>query len=153
MLTHCNPAWLELALPLVRKWEGLKLKAYPDPGTGGKPWTVGYGATGPDIGPGTVWTLAKAETWLLNRLTHDALRIDGMVKPELAPNEMAALVSLAYNIGLANLERSTLLRKLNAGDRKGAAAEFVRWNRAGGREMRGLTNRRNDERKLFEGKA
>ncbi len=74
-----------------------------------------------------------------------------MVKAPAAACEIGACTSLAYNIGLANFEHSTLLRKINAGDRAGAAAEFPKWNKAAGKVMKGLVNRRAAERAVFEG--
>lgn len=140
---------LDHALKLIKKWEGCRLTAYPDPATGGDPWTIGWGSTGKGIGPGVQWTLEQAD----GRLSRDVGQFMGSVermlrvKPE--PNELGAMTSLAYNIGLGNFRSSTLLRKYNAGDKKGAAAEFLRWNRAAGKVMRGLTNRRADERGVF----
>ena len=72
------------------------------------------------------------------------------VKVPLNQNQYDALVSLAYNIGVGAFLSSTLFKKLNTKDYKGAAEQFDRWNRAGGKVMRGLTNRRAKERKLFE---
>jgi lysozyme len=140
---------LDYALRLIKKWKGCRLTAYPDPATGGDPWTIGWGSTGKGIGPGVQWTLEQAD----DRLSRDVGQFMGSVermlrvKPE--PNELGAMTSLAYNIGLGNFRSSTLLRKYNAGDKKGAAAEFLRWNRAAGKVMRGLTNRRADERGVF----
>ena len=140
---------LDYALRLIKKWEGCRLTAYPDPATGGDPWTIGWGSTGKGIGPGVQWTLEQAD----DRLSRDVGQFMGSVermlrvKPE--PNELGAMTSLAYNIWLGNFRSSTLLRKYNAGDKKGAAAEFLRWNRAAGKVMRGLTNRRADERGVF----
>ena len=140
---------LDYALRLIKKWEGCRLTAYPDPATGGDPWTIGWGSTGKGIGPGVQWTLEQAD----GRLSRDVGQFMGSVermlrvKPE--PNELGAMTSLAYNIGLGNFRSSTLLRKYNAGDKAGAAAEFLRWNRAAGKVMRGLTNRRADERGVF----
>ena len=73
-----------------------------------------------------------------------------MVKVPLNENQHGALVSFTYNLGAGNLGSSTLLRKLNAGDYAGAAAEFPRWNKAGGKELAGLTRRRAAEKALFE---
>jgi lysozyme len=73
------------------------------------------------------------------------------VRVPVSPNQMAAMVSLAYNIGLANFGASTLLRKVNAGDFSGAADQFIRWNRARGKVMAGLTRRRIAEASLFRG--
>lgn len=140
---------LDYALRLIKRWEGCRLTAYPDPATGGDPWTIGWGSTGKGIGPGVQWTLEQAD----DRLARDVERfMSGVirllrVKPE--PNELGAMTSLAYNIGLGNFRSSTLLRKFNAGDKASAAAEFGKWNRAAGKVMKGLTNRRADERQVF----
>lgn len=141
---------LELAIAIIARWEGCKLVAYPDPASGGDPYTIGFGATGPGIGPGVTWTLEQAE----ERLERDVRRFMDGVTERLEryanPAQVAAMTSLAYNIGLVAFGRSTLLRKFNAGDAKGAAAEFDRWVFAGGKRMRGLERRRADERALFE---
>ena len=140
----------DLAVEIIMRWEGCKLSAYPDPGTGGDPWTIGYGATGPGIGPGVQWTLEQAQ----DRLDRDVSRFMDGVKERLeryaTPGQLAAMTSLAYNIGLGAFGGSTLLRKFNAGDTAGAAAEFARWVYAAGRRMRGLERRRADERALFD---
>lgn len=143
--------WLDLAEPLVKRSEGCRLVAYPDPATGGDPWTIGWGQTGPGICEGVEWTQAQADAALRKELTGIGARIDALVLVDLAPHEMAALVSLAYNIGMTNFRGSTLLRKLNAGDRRGAGDQFLRWSRAAGKVMRGLTIRRAAERALFLG--
>lgn len=77
---------------------------------------------------------------------NDVLKI---VKAKLTQGQFDALVSFAYNVGSRALSTSTLLKKLNAGDIKGAADEFLRWNKAGGKVMNGLTRRREAERALF----
>jgi len=149
-LPQANPA-LDIALPLIKRWEGCKLTAYPDPGTGGAPWTIGWGSTGPGIRRGVTWTQAQADA----RLADDVRKFMDGVSAALTvaplPRELAAMTSLAYNVGLSAFRGSTLLRKFNAGDKAGAAAEFPRWNKAGGRVMQGLVNRRADERTVFEG--
>ena len=134
---------------LVQEFEGCKLEAYPDPGTGGEPWTIGWGSTGPDIGPGTVWTQEEADARFLDDLTKFGDGVDRLVRVPLTDNQFAALVSFAYNVGLGALRDSTLLRKLNAGDYLGAADQLPRWARAGGRIMPGLSRRRLAERALF----
>ncbi len=143
--------WLDIAIPLVKRWEGCELKAYPDPGSGGDPWTIGYGHTGPDVTPGVRWTQAQADAALRSDLGRFGATVDALVLVHLEPREMAALVSLTYNIGPANFKKSTLLRLLNQGAKTLAAREFPRWNRASGKIMRGLTNRRAAERALFLG--
>jgi len=145
------PNAVDLAVPLIQRFEGCKLTAYPDPGTGGDPWTVGWGATGPGIKPGVKWTQAQADERLRDDVAHFAAKVAPLVKVQTTHAQMAALISLAYNIGVGALSGSTLLRKLNAGDYRGAAEQFARWNRAGGKVMRGLTNRRNAEAALFLG--
>lgn len=134
---------------LVQEFEGCKLEAYPDPGTGGEPWTVGFGSTGPDIGPGTVWTQEEADARFLDDLTKFGDGVDRLVRVPLTDNQFAALVSFAYNVGLGALAGSTLLRKLNAGDYQGAADQLPRWNKGGGRVLPGLVRRRARERELF----
>ena len=143
--------WLDLALPLVQRFEGCRLHAYPDPATGGDPWTIGWGHTGADVRPGTVWTQQQADEALRRELAGFGERVDAQVIVPLQAHELAALASFAYNCGIANLRSSTLLRLLNAGEREKAANQFLRWNRAAGRQMRGLTIRRAAERALFLG--
>jgi GH24 family phage-related lysozyme (muramidase) len=130
-----------------RRADGL-FQAYPDPGTGGAPWTIGWGATGPGIGPGTVWTQAQCDA----RLEADLARYANDVAQALenAPTSQAqfdALVSFHYNTGA--ITRATLTRKHLAGDFAGAAREFSRWNRAGGRVLPGLVTRRAAEAALY----
>lgn len=140
--------WLQLALPRSKRYEALRLVAYLCPAG---VWTVGYGATGPGIGPGTTWTEEQAETNLRDRFVKLGARIDALVLVHLEPHQMAALALLADNIGIEAFRKSTLLWLLNSGDYKGAAAQFARWNRGGGRVLPGLVKRRADERALFEG--
>lgn len=142
---------IDLAIPLIQRFEGCRLVAYPDPGTGGIPWTIGWGATGPGIAPGVKWTQQQADARLRDDVGKFAGKVARLVKVPTEHYEMAALISFAYNVGTGALADSTLLRKLNAGDKAGAAAQFARWNKAGGRVMRGLTNRRAAEARLFTG--
>lgn len=141
---------IDYALQLIKRWEGCHLAAYPDPGTGGDPWTIGWGSTGPGITRGVKWTQAQADA----RLDEDVRRFMGGVTARLkqpaSPSELGAMTSLAYNIGIGAFGRSTLLRQFNAGNKKGAAEQFGVWRRAGGRVMQGLVNRRADERRVFE---
>lgn len=148
---------------LIQSFESCKLEAYPDPGSAdGKPWTIGWGATGPGIGPGTKWTQAEADA----RFLADLAKFEDGVNLLLGAipttqNQFDALVSLAYNIGLdidadtiaEGLGDSTLLRKHKAGDFEGAAKAFISWRFNDGREMRGLIKRRQAEAKLYRGEA
>jgi GH24 family phage-related lysozyme (muramidase) len=147
---------------LIKRFEGCAslrsdglVEAYPDPGTGGDPWTIGWGATGHGwdgedrIGPGTVWTQEQCDL----RLEHDLQRYAAEVEDALegAPTSQAqfdALVSFHYNTGA--IARATLTKRHRARDFSAAAAEFRRWNKAGGRVLRGLTRRRAAEAKLYQ---
>lgn len=138
-------------IKLMHEFEGLKLKAYPDPGSrDGKPWTVGRGSTGPDIGPGTVWTEAQADARFAQDLQKFALGVNELIgSAPTTDNQFSAMCSLAYNIGLGGFKESTLLRLHKEGDYAGAAAQFQRWNKNDGKEMAGLTRRRAAEATLY----
>lgn len=139
----------DVAIQLLHQWEGCRLTAYPDLATGGDPWTIGFGATGSDIKEGTVWTQEQADVDLACRV-HDILEgFSKFITVSLNDNQAGALASLQYNIGLHNLETSTLARYLNAGNYRAAAEQFLVWNRANGKFMQGLENRRHDERRVF----
>lgn len=131
------------------RFEGCRLESYPDPGTGGEPWTIGWGATGADVRRGLKWTQKQCDERLLLDLRKFEAGVEAMVQRPISSNAFSALVVLAYNIGLGALRGSTLMRKINWGDMEGAAEEFTRWNRAGGKIMAGLTRRRIAERELF----
>jgi lysozyme len=145
-------------LALVREFEGCRLVAYDDldpdrvlrkgdrlRGT----LTIGHGHTGPDVVIGQRITAEAAARLLAADLGEAEQGVATTVRVPLSGNEFAALVSLAFNIGCRSFARSTLLRRLNAGDRLGAAAEFARWNRAGGKVLPGLVRRRAAEAALF----
>ncbi|HHD2710206.1 MAG: lysozyme [Klebsiella oxytoca] len=140
-------------IALIKGFEGCRLTAYPDPGTGGAPWTIGYGWTypvdGKPIKPGMKIDQATADRLLKTGLVSYENDVLKLVKVKLTQNQFDALVSFAYNVGSRALSTSTLLKKLNAGDIKGTADEFLRWNKAGGKEMPGLTRRRKSERDVF----
>jgi lysozyme len=137
-------------IELIKSFEGLRLRAYPDPVTGGAPWTIGYGATAA-VWPGMTVTAAEAEAMFRHDLARVERDVNRLVRVPVDQTMFDALVSFAYNVGTGNFRRSTLLRKLNAGDFRGAAEQFLRWNRAGGRTVAGLTRRRRSERRLFLG--
>lgn len=133
---------------LIKSFESLKLKAYPDPATGGKPWTIGWGHT-KGVKPGDQITQVQAETFLAEDLSVFEAAVSTAIKRPMTQNQFDAMVSLAFNIGGANFASSTLVKKFNAGDVSGSADEFLRWNRANGKVMNGLTRRRTAERELF----
>lgn len=146
----------QATIELVRSFEGLYLEAYKDEvGV----WTIGYGHTGFDVAGGAVKAgrkLANAEEalqMLKVDLDNVAKEVEKLLlsrpKAELNDNQFGALVSFAFNLGADDLERSTLLRRLNARDYLGTIPEFSKWNRAGGKVLRGLTRRRTAEAALF----
>lgn len=111
-------------------------------------WTLGWGAT-VGIKPGMIWTRDEAEAALRRELAGFEAGVARLVTVDLNQNEFDALASFAYNCGLGALAKSTILRKLNANDRVGAAAAFKQWIRGGGRVLPGLVRRRNAEAALF----
>lgn len=135
-------------LSLIEKFEGCRLAAYPDPATGGEPWTIGYGHTD-GVNKNDSITQSQADQFLREDLAPIYTTIDRCVKRTVNQNQFDALCSFIFNVGVGNFTRSTLLNKLNNGDFRGASDEFLRWNRAAGRVMLGLTRRRAAERTLF----
>ena len=135
-------------IKLIKEFEGLSLTAYKDMvGV----WTIGYGHTKTAV-EGMRITAAGAEFLLRADLEWVEGVLNNNVKVPLKQNEYDALASLIYNIGGPAFKRSTLLRLLNNGaDKVDVANEFLRWNKAGGKVVKGLTNRRERERQLFLG--
>ena len=118
-------------------------------GLSGAPWTIGYGSTGTNIGPDTVWTLDQVKARYTAQSADFMRQVQALVTVPISSMQLAMLTSLAYNIGITAFKNSTLLRKLNAGDYMGAAEEFPRWNKAQGEVMPGLVTRRAAEREKF----
>jgi lysozyme len=142
-------------IELIKRFEGCarrradgRYEAYPDPATGGAPWTIGWGATGPGIGPGTIWDQALCDARLASDLIRYAREVDDTLgDAPTSQTQFDALVSFHYNTGA--IRRATLTRKHRSGDHMGARAEFGRWVHAGGRIMRGLVRRREAEAALY----
>ncbi len=132
-------------LEMIKHFEGLELKAYQ---CAAGVWTIGYGHT-KGIQPGMVITEETANDMLVEELEEYENYINSMVKCPLSQNQFDALVSWVYNLGPANLQASTLLKVLNAGDYAGVPAQIKRWNKAGGKVLEGLTRRRQAEADLF----
>jgi len=139
-------------IALIREFEGLRLSAYPDPATGGEPWTIGVGHTG-GVKPGDTCTEAEAIEWLREDCREAEQAIDELVEVELTQDQRDALISFIYNCGAGNFKASTLRTLINAGNFDAAAKQFGRWNKGAGKVMAGLTRRREAEAKLFEGMA
>ncbi len=147
----------EQGIALIKQFEGCarilpdgRVAAYPDPGTGSAPWTIGWGATGPGIGPDTIWTQRQCD----DRLASDLVRYADEVARAIgdAPTTQAqfdALASFHYNTGA--IARATLTARHIAGDHAAAGAEFARWKFAGGRVLPGLVRRREAEARLYLG--
>ena len=132
-------------------FESCKLEAYPDPGSeDGKPWTIGWGHTGPEVVKGLVWAQAKADSQLVADLAAREVLVSKLAKVPLTQGQFDALVAFQYNTG--SLGTSTLLALLNTADYAGAQGQFKRWNKNDGKVMRGLTRRRAAEEALFIGK-
>lgn len=136
---------------LIKSFEGLELRAYPDPATGGAPWTAGYGHTGADVKPGMTVTQEMANAWLDSDVKKFEDGVSALLIAPTTQSQFDAMVSLAYNIGLGNFRKSTLLRKHNEKCYTCAASQFLVWNRAAGKVMNGLTRRRNAERAMYMG--
>ena len=135
----------------ARALGGGRFAAYPDPGTGAAPWTIGWGSTGPDIHPGLIWTQAQCDA----RFDVDMPRYAAEVAHAIsaAPttqNQFDAMVSFHYNTGA--IARATLTQRHIAGDYAGAQAGFANWVKSGGVVMAGLVRRRAAEAALY-GKA
>lgn len=130
-------------------YERLELEAYPDPGSkDGKPWTAGWGHTGPEVVPGLRITKEQADRWLESDLEVAGRAIERLILPGLSEVEFAALVSWVFNVGQENARTSTLRRRINAGEpvAKVLAEELPRWNKGEGDEpMEGLVIRRDAE--------
>lgn len=162
---------------VVQYFETCALKAYPDPksplaqairaglgtsGLSGAPWTAMWGATGPDITPGSVWTQDQADARLAKDIVYRESDANQAIKVPMTQGQFDAFVSILFNVGhgspihdgiirLKTTYPSTLLRKLNDGDYAGARAEFARWISPGTSVELGLKRRRRAEQALWDG--
>lgn len=132
-------------IDLIRHFEGLYLESYKCPAG---VWTIGYGHTG-GVSAGEKISEEKAEDLLREDLGRFEKGMEELVKVKLNEDQFSALVSFSFNLGLGNLSKSTLLKKLNTGDYAGAADEFPKWRKAAGKVLQGLVKRRAAERELF----
>lgn len=147
-------------IAIIKHFETCELEAYPDPGSGGDPWTIGWGHTGPEVVPGLAWTQEQCDAAFTSNLEEFEGYVNQLVKVPIDQHEFDALVSFAYNVGpdidadnvAEGLGDSTLLKRLNLSYPKlQVGAEFLKWDKAAGRRMRGLLRRRVAERALFLG--
>lgn len=145
---HKSMITSDAGLDFITRIENTKLEAYPDPATGGEPWTIGVGHTG-GVQPGDTCTEDQAREWLKQDAGTAEDCVNGLVNVDMKQNEFDALVSLVFNIGCRNFRQSTLLKLINGGEYTKAADEFLKWNFANHHVMAGLTRRREAERELF----
>lgn len=132
-------------LDLIKRFEGLRLTSYLCPA---KVWTVGYGSTGPHVKAGMTITEDEAEALLRKDVARFERGVSALVG-DTTQGRFDALVSFAFNIGLGALQSSTLMKMHKAGNYDAAAAQFARWNKAGGRVLAGLSKRRAAEAELY----
>ena len=138
-------------IPIIKKFEGLKLKAYLCPS--GLP-TIGYGNTfyenGAKVKLGEQITIDRADALLIHTVAQFEKQVDAVVTATLTPNQLGALTSFAFNCGMGNFRKSTLLKKVNANPNDPTIRqEFMKWNKAGGKVLNGLTRRRQAEADLY----
>lgn len=136
--------WLALAIAVVGAYEGYSATAYPD--IVGVP-TICYGET-KNVKLGQTATKEQCDAQLSARLVEFNQGVESCITRPLRDNERVAFVSLSYNIGVAAFCKSTVVRRFNAGDKAGACDAILMWNRAGGKVVQGLVNRRQKEREL-----
>lgn len=137
----------EAGLLLIKKFEGLRLEAYKCPAG---VWTIGYGSTS-NVFPGLKITEAEADARLKQDVQTSEKCVNQSVHVPITQYQFDALVSFTLNLGCGRLRNSTLLGLLNAGEDTEAAEQFLRWNKAGGVELAGLTKRREAEKDMFLG--
>jgi GH24 family phage-related lysozyme (muramidase) len=130
---------------LLKTWEGCRLSAYPDPASGGAPWTIGYGHTGAEVVPGLTISQEQADAWLEQDAAEAAGAVDRLLRGEgLTARQRDALISFCFNVGAGALERSTLRKRLLAGEVPAVviAQELPRWHKGPNGPMEGLKRRR-----------
>jgi lysozyme len=135
-----------VAAPFIAQFEGCSLKAYRCPAG---VLTIGYGHTGKDVYEGETITQAEADDLLAEDLGKFARQIAPLVEVKITEGQFIAMLSLAYNIGIGNFRRSSVLRLTNAGAKLQAAQSFLLWNRAGGQVLKGLVRRRKAESREY----
>lgn len=133
-------------IELVKRFEGFRAQAYQD--AVGR-WTIGYGFTGPEVVKGLIWTRDQADAALIDRLEKAQAQVKAVVKVTINQNQLDALTSFTYNLGIGSLKQSMLLRCINTSHFEDAATQFHKWTYAGGKVLPGLVTRREAEKALF----
>ena len=139
---------LEILIKLIKDSEGCKLTSYQCPAG---VWTVGYGYTGTDIKKGVCWTQEKADECLLVTamgVLNQAIKASPILETANMEKQ-AAIADFIYNLGIGNYSKSTLKKQVNAGNWMAASSEIKKWNKAAGKELKGLTIRRQKEAALL----
>ncbi|HGJ5874387.1 MULTISPECIES: lysozyme [Arsenophonus] len=137
-----------LASTMIMHFEGLELAPYFD---GGGVLSVCYGHTGKDIERKQTYTKAECEQWLNNDLQTVKKQVDPLIQIKINTLTQAAIYSFVYNVGIGNFQRSTLLKKLNAGDQNGACEAMKQWVYVGKEKWQGLMTRREIESAICAG--
>ena len=137
-------------LSLIQEFEGCVLKAYPDPATGGEPWTIGYGHTR-GVKPTDVCTKEQAFAWLKDDVDWAEACINANVRVPLKQHQFDALTSFVFNVGAGAFSASTMLKLINVENHAAAAQQFGRWVNGPNGPMPGLVRRRGAERAMYEG--
>ena len=130
---------------LIKQFEGCRLKAYLCPAG---IWTCGWGSTGLDITPTTVWTQDQADARMKSDAANFAKQVVKLC-PNLSENGLCAISDFAYNLGIGRLKTSTLLKMLQKNDMNGAKIELMKWVKGGGKVLPGLVKRRTAECNLL----
>lgn len=144
----------QAAFDIIQRWEGCKLAAYPDPATGGEPWTIGYGHTG-GIKPGQKITQAKALQFLRSDLeiasSRLAQKVGTLIVDDLTDNQYAALLSFVFNLGTGDPKKPewTIWKRLRARRYDQVPGEIIKFVNANGKKLQGLVNRRTDEIRVW----
>jgi lysozyme len=138
-------------IPTIRKFEGLRLEAYKCPAG---VWTIGYGSTfyenGSKVQQEDKITLDRADRLLFDIVMKFEISVRGLVKSKINDNQLGALTSFAFNVGVTNFRKSTLLKKVNVNPIDATIRnEFMRWTKAGGKVLKGLVTRREAEANLY----
>lgn len=145
----------DAGLSLIKKFEGFVGKPYPDPGTGDLPITIGYGSTFYEDGTKVKMTdppitEERATKLLRNVVKMFEQHVDSLTRDDITQNQFDALVCFTYNVGVDALKRSTLLKLVNKNPADPLIRnEFLKWNKAAGKVLKGLTKRRESEANLY----
>ncbi|GAB3282740.1 lysozyme [Larkinella harenae] len=142
---------IALSMAFIAPWEGYSAKAYQD---GAKVWTICRGHTN-GVKPGMLATPQQCEDFFKSDVGQAVRQAAGAITVPVSDAELAAYTSFVFNVGIGKFRSSTMLRKINAGDRRGACNEFMRWVYVGGKDCRirssscyGIVKRRVAERDL-----